>query len=68
MSADPALDLVVAYLRLNGYFLITEQHGRGQPPTQRCVTPLQIGHPALASIPDSGNDEVSLKRIIESSI
>ena len=25
MSADPALDLVVAYLRLNGYFLITEQ-------------------------------------------
>lgn len=25
MSADPALDLVCAYLRLNGYFLITEQ-------------------------------------------
>lgn len=25
MSADPALDLAVAYLRLNGYFLLTEQ-------------------------------------------
>jgi len=25
MTADPALDLTVAYLRLNGYFLITEQ-------------------------------------------
>jgi hypothetical protein len=25
MSSDPALDLSVAYLRLNGYFLITEQ-------------------------------------------
>lgn len=24
MSADPALDLVCAYLRLNGYFLVTE--------------------------------------------
>lgn len=25
MSADPALALTVAYLRLNGYFLLTEQ-------------------------------------------
>lgn len=25
MSSDPALDLATAYLRLNGYFLITEQ-------------------------------------------
>jgi hypothetical protein len=25
VSTDPALDLVAAYLRLNGYFVLTEQ-------------------------------------------
>lgn len=43
MSADPALDLVVAYLRLNGYFLITEQelHIR-EPAGFRTLTDIDI--------------------------
>ena len=43
MSADPALDLAVAYLRLNGYFLLTEQelHVR-EPNGYRSVTDIDI--------------------------
>ena len=43
MSADPALDLAVAYLRLNGYFLITEQdlHVR-EPAGFRSLTDIDI--------------------------
>lgn len=43
MSADPALALVVAYLRLNGYFLLTEQelHVR-EPVGFRTLTDIDI--------------------------
>jgi hypothetical protein len=43
MSADPALALAVAYLRLNGYFLLTEQelHIR-EPVGFRTVTDIDI--------------------------
>ena len=43
MGADPALDLAVAYLRLNGYFLITEQdlHVR-EPAGFRSLTDIDI--------------------------
>jgi len=43
MSADPALDLAVAYLRLNGYFLLTEQelHVR-EPAGYRSLTDIDI--------------------------
>ena len=43
MSADPALALAVAYLRLNGYFLITEQelHIR-EPAGYRALTDIDI--------------------------
>lgn len=43
MSADPALDLAVAYLKLNGYFLITEQelHIR-EPAGFRTLTDIDI--------------------------
>jgi hypothetical protein len=43
MSADPALDLSTAYLRLNGYFLITEQelHVR-EPAGYRALTDIDI--------------------------
>lgn len=43
MSADPALALAVAYLRLNGYFLLTEQelHVR-EPPEYRTLTDIDV--------------------------
>lgn len=43
MSADPALALTVAYLRLNGYFLLTEQelHIR-EPVGYRTLTDIDI--------------------------
>lgn len=43
MSADPALSLAVAYLRLNGYFLLTEQelHIR-EPARYRVLTDIDI--------------------------
>jgi hypothetical protein len=43
MSADPALALAVAYLRLNGYFLVTEQelHIR-EPAGYRTLTDIDI--------------------------
>ncbi|MEX2419726.1 MAG: hypothetical protein WD652_05035 [Acidimicrobiia bacterium] len=43
MSSDPALALTVAYLRLNGYFLITEQdlHIR-EPSGYRSLTDIDI--------------------------
>lgn len=43
MSADPALDLVVAYLRLNGYFVLTEQELHVREPTGfRSLTDIDI--------------------------
>ena len=43
MTSDPALDLATAYLRLNGYFLITEQdlHVR-EPDGYRSLTDIDI--------------------------
>jgi hypothetical protein len=43
MSADPALDLAVAYLRLNGYFVLTEQELHVREPTGfRSLTDIDI--------------------------
>jgi len=43
MTADPALDLTVAYLRLNGYFVITEQDLHVREPTgYRSLTDLDV--------------------------
>jgi hypothetical protein len=43
MSADPSLALAIAYMRLNGYFLLTEQelHVRG-PAGYRSLTDIDI--------------------------
>lgn len=54
MSADPALALAVAYLRLNGYFVLTEQelHIR-EPAGFRTLTDIDIIaiRPPMASEP-----------------
>ena len=43
MGADPALDLAVAYLRLNGYFLLTEQDLQVREPAGfRSLTDIDI--------------------------
>lgn len=43
MSADPALSLTIAYLRLNGYFLVTEQELHVKEPTgYRTLTDIDV--------------------------
>lgn len=57
MSSDPALALVVSYLQLNGYFLITEQdlHIR-HPEGYRSLTDIDIiavRAPNVCLLPDA---------------
>lgn len=57
MSTDPALDLVVAYLRLNGYFVLTEQELHVRQPTGfRSLTDIDIIAVRPPSDPGSPHD------------